>query len=181
MVTQPERGKIFLFTLGLLVGLIGLNTGLLSPIPQAVGQEQKAKKQPKVDVFKILIVNENSTKKGVEQGYTFAGIIIDRSRRVKRNETTAEVKVTQAMPSGKNPGQPYDVLFLIRPSYVENGDILTFTSSPVESCRDFLKTFLTKTLSSKLIAKAYKGASLEPAEHLTQDLDGNGWLRSCAD
>ena len=180
MVRQRERQRIFLFTLGFLVVLIGFNTGIFSSMREAAAQDKKAK-QPKIDVFKILIVNENATKNGIEKAYTFAGIIIDRSRRVKRNETTAEVKVTDAMPNGKNPGQPFDVIFLVRPSYVESGDILTFTSSPVNSCRGFLKTFLTKTLSGKQISKAYKGAELKPAEYLMEDLDGNGWLASCTD
>lgn len=181
MVKEPERGKILLFTLGFLVALVGLNTGVLSPIPRAAGQEQMKKDKPKVEVFKILIVNQYATNDGPEKAYTFAGVIIDRSRRVKRDTTTAEVKVTDAMPSGKNPGQPYDVIFLIRPSYMKNGEILTFTSDPISSCRAYLKTFLTKALSSKRIAKAYKGAKLKPADYLTGDLEGNGWLAPCGE
>ena len=180
MVIQREQRRIFLFTLGFLVALSGLNAGLFSSMPRAAAQDKKDK-QPKVDVFKILIVNENATKNGLEKAYTFAGVIVDRARTVKRNYTDAEVKIKNEMPEGKNPGQPFDVIFLIRPGYVEAGDILTFTSPSVESCRGLLRTFLTKTLSSKRIAKAYKGADLEPAVHLTQDLDGNGWLASCAD
>ena len=179
MVTQREKGKIFIFTLGFLVTLIGLNMGLFSSVPPVAGQTRTEKKQPKIDVFKILIVNQNSTKDGLEKAYTLAGVIIDRSRRVKRNLTDAEVKVTNAIPMGKNPGQPYDVIFLIRPAYVENGEIPTFTSDPINSCRAYLKTFLTKTLSSKRIAKAYKNVKLKPAEYLTRDLEGNGWLAPC--
>jgi len=176
MVTQRERRRISLLALGFFVAL-----GLFSHIPPVAGQNRAEKKPPKVDVFKILIVNENATKNGLEKAYTFAGVIVDRARTVKRNYTDAEVKLTNRMPEGKNPGQPFDVIFLIRPIYVESGDILTFTSAPVESCRGFLKTFLTKTLSPKRITKAYKGAKLKPAEHLTRDLGGNGWLASCAD
>jgi len=178
MVRQRERQRIFLFILGFLVVLIGLNTGIFSSIREAAAQDKKAK-QPKIDVFKILIVNKNATNTGLDKAYTFAGVIVDRARTVKRDQTDAEVKVTDEMPSGKNPGRPYDVIFLIRPSFIENGEILTFTSDPISSCRDHLKTFLTKTLSSKRIAKAYKGGKLKPAEYLTQDLEGNGWLAPC--
>lgn len=181
MATHREKGRFFIFALGFLVTLIGFNAGLFSSLPRAAGQDRKEKQQPKVDVFKILIINENATKNGFEKAYTFAGVIVDRARTVKRNQTDAEVKVSHRMPEGKNPGRPFDVIFLIRPSYVDSGEILTFTSSSVESCRGFLKTFLTKTLSPKRISTAYKGAKLQPAEHLTQDLDGNGWLASCAD
>jgi hypothetical protein len=179
MVKEPKRGKIFLFALGFLVVLVGLNAGVLSPIPRAAAQGQMKKDQPKVDVFRILIVNEDATKSGVEKAYTFAGVVVDRARTVKRNQTDAEVKVTSQMPEGKNPAQPFDVIFLIRRSYIDSGEILTFTSSPAEACRGFLKTFLTKTLSPKRISKAYKGGKLKPAKHLTQDLDGNGWLAPC--
>jgi hypothetical protein len=181
MVKEPERGKILLFTLGFLVALVGLNTGVLSPLPRAAAQNQMKKDQPKIDVFKILIINQDTTDKGPEKAYAFAGVVVDRARTVKRNLTDAEVKVTHAMPSGKNPGQPYDVIFLIRPSYMKNGEILTFTSDPISSCRAYLKTFLTKTLSSKRIAKAYKDAELKPADYLTRDLEGNGWLAPCGE
>ncbi|HZD40436.1 MAG TPA: hypothetical protein VE131_06915 [Terriglobales bacterium] len=181
MVQQAERRKLHLFTLGLLVALFGLNAGVLSPIPRAAAQNQMKKDQPKVEVFKILIVNQYTADDGRDKAYTFAGVIIDRSRRVKRDFTTAEVKVTNDMPSGKNPGQPYDVIFLIRPPYVKDGEILTFTSDPINDCRPYLKTFLTKTLSSKRIAKAYQGAKLTPADYLTGDLEGNGWLASCGE
>jgi hypothetical protein len=144
------------------------------------GADSMKKAQQKIDAFRILVVNEDPTDKGMEKAYTFAGIIIDRARRVKRNITTAEVKVRNEMPDGKNPGESYDVIFLIRPSYVKEGEILTFTSEPIENCRAFLKTFLTSTLSSKRIDKAYKGGKLKPAEHLTHDLQGDGWLGSCA-
>ncbi len=140
----------------------------------------KRKTEKKIDVFKILVVNEESGEKAMENSYTFAGVIIDRARRVKRNQTDAEVKVVNQMPSGKNASDPFDVIFLIRPGHVEAGEILTLTSDPIESCRGYLKTFLTKTLSSKTIAKAYKGGELKPAEYLTHDLQGEGWLGSCA-
>jgi hypothetical protein len=180
MVTEPERKNIYLFTLGFVIAFIGLNMGLISSLPRAAGQDRKEKQQPKIDVFRILIVNENATKDGLEKAYTFAGVVVDRARTVKRNQTDAEVKVTNRIPQGKNPGQPFDVIFLIRPSYLESSEILTLTSSSVELCRGFLKTFLTKTLSPKRIAMAYKGAKLKPAEYLTRDLDGNGWLAPCA-
>lgn len=144
------------------------------------GADPMKKAEEKIDAFRILVVNEDDTEKGEEKAYTFAGVIIDRARRVKRKFTDAEVKVSDGLPHGKNPGKPYDVIFLIRPSYVQEGEILTFTSAPIEDCRPFLKTFLTSTLSSKRIAKAYKGGKLKPAEYLTHDLQGEGWLGSCA-
>jgi hypothetical protein len=180
MVTHRGRRNIRLFALGFLVALVGLNLGLFASIPRAAGQD-RMKKQPKIDVFKILVVNENATKDGAEKAYTFAGVVVDRARTVKRDNTDAEVKITNRMPQGKNPGQPFDVIFLIRPSSLDSGEILTFTSSPVDACRDFLKTFLTKTLSPKRISRAYKGAKLKSAEYLTQDLLGNGWLVPCAE
>lgn len=148
--------------------------------PASWGADSMKKAAPEIDAFRILVINENEANKGVEKAYTFAGIIIDRARRVKRNVTDAEVKVKSEMPSGKNPGESYDVIFLIRPSHVEDGEILTFTSDPIENCRPFLKTFLTETMSSKNVGKVYKGGKLKPAEYLTRDLQNNGWLGSCA-
>lgn len=141
--------------------------------------EKQKKKPAKIDLFRILVINEDGTDKGVEKAYTFTGVIVDRARTVKRNQTDAEVKVVDQRPDGKNPRQPYDVIFLIEPDRAAQGEILVFTSAPFEACRPFLKTFLTKTLSSKRIAKAYKGGKLKPAEYLTQDLQGTGWLAPC--
>lgn len=155
-------------------------TGVAHWTPVSWGADTMKKAKEKIDAFRILVANEDATKKGVEKAYTFAGVIIDRARRVKRNITDAEVKVSHGMPVGKNAGEPYDVIFLIRPGYIQEGEILTFTSAPIENCRAYLKTFLTGTLSSKRIDKAYKGGKLKPAEHLTHDLEGDGWLGSCA-
>lgn len=142
-------------------------------------EQQQKKKAAKIDLFRILVVNEDGTDKGTEKAYTFAGVIVDRARTVKRDQTDAEVKVVDRRPEGKNPRRAYDVIFLIEPDRAAQGEILTFTSAPIENCRPFLKTFLTKTLSSKRITKAYKGGKLKPAEYLTQDLEGSGWLAPC--
>ncbi|MFQ5683026.1 MAG: hypothetical protein ACE5HC_07110 [Candidatus Binatia bacterium] len=122
----------------------------------------------------------------MNKAYTFAGVIIDRSRKVKRNQTTAEVKVVDKIPSGRNRGKRFDVVFLVRPSAISKGKILTLTSGPVKKCRPFLKKFLTKTLSPKRIKKAYKGAKLatvdkdSDASSLAKRLTKNRWLKNCA-
>lgn len=139
----------------------------------------------KIDAFQILVVNEDGTEKGKEKGYVFAGIVLDRARRVKRNFTDAEVKVVDRLPMGKNSGKDFDVVFLVRPDAIERGKILTLTAAPVTQCRAHLKTFLSKTLSKKRIAKAYKDAKLalvdedSTAKSLAAELAKNGWLRGC--
>jgi hypothetical protein len=122
----------------------------------------------------------------IEKAYTLAGVIIDRARRVKRNQTDAEVKVTGQIKPMEHAGKSYDVVFLVRPSSVKEGKILTLTSGPVAGCRPFLKTFLTKTLSPKRINKAYKGAKLaivdtDPmAKSVAAGWEKNRWLRDCS-
>ncbi len=120
------------------------------------------------------------------KAYTFAGIVVDRSRKVKKNQTTAEVKVVDNMPTGKNTGKSYDIVFVIRPGSISDGKVLTLTSGPVAGCRSFVKKFLTKTLSPKRIKKAYKGAKLatidkdSTAKSLAENLEKGGWLSDCA-
>jgi hypothetical protein len=141
-------------------------TSVLASVPVASGSGKKALK--------------------LEKAYIFAGVIVDRSRKVKRNKTTSEVKVVEKMPEGKNPGKSYDVVFLVRPSAVSEGKILTLTSGLVASCRSNLKKFLSKTLSPKRIKKAYKGAKLATvdknatAQSLADQIAKNGWLNDCA-
>lgn len=180
MVGKLKDYKIYAILLAVLSASMFIGPQISPVASRAAAQAKKEKKVQKIDAFKILIVNEDQTQKGIEKAYTFAGIIIDRARRVKRHLTDAEVKVRSEMPHGKNTGQPFDVILLIRQSEAEHGAIFMFTSDPVGSCRPFLKTFLTKTLSRKQIAKAYKGANLKPAEYLMHDLQNDGWLSSCA-
>jgi hypothetical protein len=170
----------------LVVPILALNLLACAPTAKTAAKPAAAEKpKPKIDVFQVLVVNEDGSDKGVEKAYTFAGVIIDRARRVKRNVTDAEVKVRGKMPAGKNSGKSYDVVFLVRPAAISSGKILTLTSGPVGGCRAFVKTFLTKTLSSKRIAKAYKGAGLatvdkDPtAKSLAQELKKGGWLSKC--
>lgn len=117
--------------------------------------------------------------------YTFAGVILDRSRKVKNNETTAEVKVVEKVVPEEHAGKSYDAVFLVLPDAIQRGEILTLTSQPVAGCRPYLKAFLTDTLSPKRIAKAYKGAKLvtsadnEKARQLSKSWEQNGWLRDC--
>lgn len=144
-------------------------SGLLSCSPAAANPSNPSKKALSLD-----------------KAYTFAGVIVDRSRKVKRNETTAEYVVMDKMPAGKNSARSYDVVFVVRPSSMAKGKILTLTSGPVQSCRPYLSTFLTKTLSPKRIAKAYKGAKLalvdkDPtAKSLAAQLAKDGWLSDCS-
>lgn len=146
----------------------------------SAGMEEK-----KIDVFQVLVVNVDETAKGKEKGYIFAGVVVDRARSVKRNQTDGEVKIADKLPAGSNSGKAYDVIFLLRPDAISKGKILTLTAGPAASCRPHLKTFLTKTLSSKRISKAYKGAKLalvdeEPAAKSVADgLAKNGWLAGC--
>jgi hypothetical protein len=144
-----------------------------------------AMEDKKIDVFQVLVVNEDGTPKGQETGYIFAGIVVDRARSVKRDHTDGEVKIAEKLPAGSNSGKAYDVIFLLRPDAVSKGKILTLTSAPAAKCRPYLKTFLTKTLSSKRISKAYKNAKLalvdeEPAaKSLADGLAKDGWLAGC--
>jgi hypothetical protein len=170
----------------LVVPILALNLLACAPTTSAPSKQAAAKKpKPKIDVFQVLVVNEDGSDKGVQKGYTFAGVIIDRARRVKRKVTDAEVKVRGKMPAGKNSGKSYDVVFLIRPGAISKGKVLTLTSDSTKNCRPFIKTFLTKTLSSKRIAKAYKGAKLatvdkdSEAKSLAQELKKGGWLSKC--
>ena len=146
-----------------------------------------------VTVFALSVLGCASVTKAppkkalkIDKAYTFAGVIIDRSRKVKRNQTTAEIKVVEKMPSGRNPGKSYDVIFVVSPSTIAEGKILTLTSGPLKGCRPFLKKFLTKTLSPKRIKKAYKGAKLatvdkdSEAKSLAERLAKDGWLNNCA-
>ena len=137
-------------------------------------------------VFPVTQASAAHHRLSSSKAYTFAGVIADRSRRVKRNKTTAEVKVTEDLPEGKNMGKAYDVIFVVRPSTVASGKILTLTSGPVAQCRGFLKTFLSKTLSPKRIKKAYKDTKLATtdkdaaAKSLAEGLQKNGWLNNCS-
>lgn len=147
--------------------------------------EQAAKEGKKIDVFQVLVVNEDGSNKGKEKGYVFAGVVVDRARTVKRDQTDAEVKVADRFPTGSNSGKPFDVVLLVRPDAISKGKILVLTAGPVANCRAYLKTFLTKTLSSKRISKAYKDAKLAlvdddaTAKSLAGGLVKNGWLRGC--
>lgn len=130
---------------------------------------------------------EAAAAPAVANAYTFAGVILDRSRKVEANETTAEVKVVEKVVPEEHAGKSYDVVFLIQPDAIKRGEILTLTSAPVTNCRPYLKTFLTKTLSPKRIAKAYEGAKLatsadsETARKLSRSWAENGWLHDCAE
>ena len=171
----------------LILAFFAINIVGCAPAASAPSEQAAAKSSnKKIDVFQILIVNEDGTSKGKEKAYTLAGVVIDRSRKVKRKLTDAEVKVTGKMPTGKNMGKSYDVVFLVRPSAISKGKILTLTSGPVKGCRSFLKKFLTKVLSPKRIKKAYKGAKLATvdkdsnARSLAEKLAESGWLRKCS-
>ena len=148
-------------------------------------QAAKKKSSKKIDVFQVLIANEVGTSKGIEKAYKLAGVVIDRSRKVKKKKTDAEVKVTDKLPNGKSNGKRFDVVFYIHPKDISKGKILTLTSAPVKSCRPYLKKFLTKTLSPKRIKKAYKGAKLATvgkspmATSLAKKLTASGWLSEC--
>lgn len=170
----------------LVVPVLALSMLACAPTATTAAKPAAADKpEPKIDVFQVLVVNEDGTEKGVEKAYTLAGIIIDRARRVKRNESDAEVKVMEKMPAGKNSGKSYDVVFLVRSDAISSGKILTLTSDAVGSCRAFVKKFLTETLSSKSTDKAYKGAKLatvdedSTAKSLAQELKKSGWLSQC--
>jgi hypothetical protein len=134
----------------------------------------------------FTVHSASSAKPTLANAYTLAGVVLDRSRKVKSNETTAEVKVVEKVMPKEHAGKSYDVVFLVLPDAIQRGEILTLTSAPVASCRPYLKTFLTKTLSPKRIAKAYKGAKLATSDNnktaaaLSKSWLENRWLRNCS-
>lgn len=131
-------------------------------------------------------MEKSMDKPTLANAYSFAGVILDRSRRVERNKTTAEVKVVEEVMPAKHAGKSYDIVFLILPDAIERGEIVTLTSAPVANCRPHVTTFLTETLSPKRIAKAYKGAKLvtsdknKTAAALSKSWAQNDWLRDCS-
>jgi len=170
----------------LILAFFAINALGCAPAAPGPGkQAAKKKSSRKIDVFQVLISNEVGTSKGIEKAYKLAGVVIDRSRKVKKKKTDAEVKVTGKLPNGHSNGKRFDVVFLIRHNYISKGKILTLTSAPVKSCRPYLKKFLTKTLSPKRIKKAYKGAKLATvgkspmATSLAKKLTASGWLSEC--
>jgi hypothetical protein len=127
------------------------------------------------------------TQGSSQKAFALAGLVMAHGHRIQSTEGTVNVRVVSEVISEEHAGKAYDVIFLVLPSSLEEGHIVTLTSGSTESCRASLKSLLRDHLTPKVIDQAYKGARLTRVEdnkavrELATQWRTRGWLRNCAE
>lgn len=119
--------------------------------------------------------------------FALAGLVLDHGHRIRPNEATVNVRVVTEVVPEEHAGKSYDIIFLILPSSLEAGHIVTLTSGSTASCRPSLQSLINESLTAEIVSEAYPGAKLTRVEDnaAVRELAGQwrsrGWLRNCAE
>lgn len=122
-----------------------------------------------------------------QNAFALAGLVMDHGHRIRPTEATVNVRVVSEVIPEEHAGKAYDVIFLILPSSLKEGYIVTLTSGSTESCRASLKSLLRDHLTPEVINQVYKGAQLTRVEdnqavrELATQWRTRSWLRNCAE
>lgn len=122
-----------------------------------------------------------------QRAFALAGLVLNYGQRLRPDEVTVNIRVVTEVLPEEHAGKSYDVIFLVLPSSLKAGHIVTLTSGSTASCRASLKSLIDDSLNRNTIHRAYPGAKLTRLEDnaavrkLAAQWRSQGWLRNCAE
>lgn len=122
-----------------------------------------------------------------QRAFALAGLVLNYGQQLHPDEVTVNIRVvTEAVPE-EHAGKSYDVIFLVLPSSLTAGHIVTLTSGSTASCRASVKDLIDDSLNPNTIHRAYPNAKLTRVEDnaavakLAAQWRSQNWLRNCAE